>query len=251
MSHTERFEYRGWTVEVQRKAFRRRVSIHLHPGRPIEVRAARLTALSTVIAFLEDRKDWIAKHLDAFEERLKDAPSFQLLRGEKYPFLGRDLELAAVPTPLNRIFFSKTDERFLLHLPSELFVEEGQRRDWSEQKNAFRAFYKREAIKYLEERVRFWSAQMKLHPRKVSFREMKTRWGSCNSQGRVCFNWRIVAFRPEVVDSIVVHELAHLKHLDHSPRFWSLVEVWIPERRELQRELREKSHIAEFLEARR
>lgn len=207
-----------------------------------------MTSLSTVVAFLEDRKEWIAKHLDAFEERMKDAPSFQLLRGEKYPFLGFGLELATVPTPLDRVFFSRTEDRLLLHLPSALFAEEGKKRDWSEHKSLFRAFYKREAVRVLEERLGLWSSEMQLHPRRVSFREMKTRWGSCNSQGRVCLNWRIVAFRSEVIDSIVVHELAHLKHLDHSPRFWGLVEKWVPERKQLQKELREKAHLAEFLE---
>lgn len=68
-----------------------------------------------------------------------------------------------------------------------------------------------------------------LCPDTVTVRAMKTRWGSCSSRGRVCLNWRLAMAPESVRRYVVVHELAHLAHLDHSPQFWAVVQKWYPE----------------------
>lgn len=79
-----------------------------------------------------------------------------------------------------------------------------------------------------------------LTPSKVAIREMRTRWGSCSSSRRVCLNWRL-AMAPETVRRyVVVHELAHLEVLNHSPRFWGVVQRWMPEWREGRAWLRDR-----------
>lgn len=73
------------------------------------------------------------------------------------------------------------------------------------------------------------SAEMGLFPARVSIRDQKTKWGACTSRGTVTFNWRLVMAPPAVLDYVVVHELAHLKELNHSPRYWAIVERFCPE----------------------
>jgi hypothetical protein len=73
---------------------------------------------------------------------------------------------------------------------------------------------------------------------KISIRNQKWRWGSCSRDGHICLNWRLVLLPDRVRDYVLIHELMHLKRLDHSPRFWKLVERACPDYRELRRQLR-------------
>ena len=96
-------------------------------------------------------------------------------------------------------------------------------------------FLKKQAeIKILDSLVKN-SQRMQLEYRQVRFRDQKTRWGSCSSQKNLNFNWRLIMSPPEVLDYVVIHELAHLKHHDHSKAFWQLVENFDPDYREHRR----------------
>jgi predicted metal-dependent hydrolase len=70
-----------------------------------------------------------------------------------------------------------------------------------------------------------------LHARRVVVKDTRTRWGSCTADGTLMFSWRLVMAPPEVQDYVVAHEVAHLRHMDHSTRFWALVEMLTPYRR--------------------
>lgn len=99
-------------------------------------------------------------------------------------------------------------------------------------------FAEGEARLHLAERIRHWSAKMGLYPTGISFRKQKTRWGSCSSNGHISLNWKLI-FAPEaVIDYVVIHELAHLRHQNHSPAFWQLVEQYDPEAQRHRRWLR-------------
>jgi predicted metal-dependent hydrolase len=82
------------------------------------------------------------------------------------------------------------------------------------------------------------AAQHGLAVKKVSIRNQKWRWGSCSPDGHICLNWRLVLLPDAVRDYVLIHELMHLRRMDHSPRFWKLVEQACPDYRELRRALR-------------
>ena len=82
------------------------------------------------------------------------------------------------------------------------------------------------------------AAQHRLTVNRVSIRNQKWRWGSCSPDGQICLNWRLVLLPDAVRDYVLIHELMHLKRLDHSPRFWKLVEQACPDFRDLRRQLR-------------
>jgi predicted metal-dependent hydrolase len=77
---------------------------------------------------------------------------------------------------------------------------------------------------------------------RISVRNQKWRWGSCSRSGRICLNWRLVQLPCDVRDYVLIHELMHLKRMDHSPRFWRLVEQACPDYRTLRRRLRVFNH---------
>jgi len=84
-----------------------------------------------------------------------------------------------------------------------------------------------------------YSNLMNLHPSKVSFRFNKTRWGSCSVKDSIVFNYYLAKLPEDIIEYIVVHELAHIKHKNHQKEFWKLVEKYIPDYKEKRKRLRE------------
>ncbi|MDR3628564.1 MAG: M48 family metallopeptidase, partial [Ignavibacteriaceae bacterium] len=78
---------------------------------------------------------------------------------------------------------------------------------------------------------------------KVTIRNQKTRWGSCSARGNLSFNFNLVRYRKEIIDYVIVHELCHLKEMNHSNKFWNLVEKICPDYKALRRELKKGSNI--------
>ena len=74
---------------------------------------------------------------------------------------------------------------------------------------------------------------------RITIRDQKTRWGSCSARGTLSFNWRLMLAPPAILDYVVVHELCHLTHMDHSPAFWQAVEAVCPDYRDSRRWLKE------------
>ena len=90
-------------------------------------------------------------------------------------------------------------------------------------------FYREKAQEYIPDMVETWSAQMGLTHNKISFRKTKRQWGSCSGKNDLSFNTMMMKLPLDVIEYIVVHELAHIKHKHHQKSFWKLVEVHLPE----------------------
>lgn len=101
-------------------------------------------------------------------------------------------------------------------------------------------FYKEYAEKYLTPRLEYFSQVMGLKFAEIKFRKMKSRWGSCSSRGVITLNTELIKVKKELIDYVLVHELAHLKHMNHSKRFHALVEVYLPNSKTLRKELRNR-----------
>jgi predicted metal-dependent hydrolase len=89
-------------------------------------------------------------------------------------------------------------------------------------------FYKKEIEKYIFPFIEKYSNLMNLHPTKISFRKNKRTWGSCNYKNELSFNYLLMKYPLEIMEYIVVHELSHIKHKNHSKDFWNLVEEFSP-----------------------
>ncbi len=231
---------------VERKAFRRRLTISLKPGKPIKVKASLRTSLEFIESFLQEKEKWIEKNLAEFEREKDKFPDKKLVQAETFPFLGEELKLRFVPTPLKQIFFSRFESSLQMHLPQHLWNEINDEEIQSHFPK-LQKFYQREAEKLIHTRIQIWAQQMHLFPKKVKLRNQKTRWGSCTSRGSIQINWRLIGAPLSVIDYILIHELAHLKHMNHSSDFWALVQKHCPEYEQSEKWLKEKQGLLAFL----
>ena len=100
--------------------------------------------------------------------------------------------------------------------------------------------YRDKAREIFEQKVSYYAQMMGVSYGRIAIRDQKTRWGSCSGEGNLNFNWRLIFAPAGVLDYVVVHELAHRKEMNHSPRFWKVVEDTMPEYRKYQKWLKEK-----------
>jgi len=202
-----RVDGRALRVAVRRNPRARRISLSIRGG---EVRLTLPPGASeaTGLAFLKSRGDWVAG-------RLRDAPDpVPFEPGETVPFRGRPRQIRldrSLRDPLRL-----EDDRILLASPAgcSRLVE---------------AWLRHEARRAFEEAVARHAASLGVEPRGIAIRDQKTRWGSASAAGRLNFSWRAVMAPPFVLDYLAAHEVAHLREMNHSPRFWSLCRRLCPE----------------------
>lgn len=89
------------------------------------------------------------------------------------------------------------------------------------------------------QRIRYWSQRMGVEVNQVRLKDQRTRWGSCSSLGNINLNWRLIQAPSRIIDYVVIHELAHLVELNHSPAFWAIVSDWYGDHKPAQQWLKE------------
>ena len=105
--------------------------------------------------------------------------------------------------------------------------------------DAERAALIKRAKSELPPRVEYWSAVMGLKPTGLKTTSARTRFGSCSAKNSLCFSWYLMRYPDTAIDYVVVHELAHIRHHDHSPAFYALVERYLPDWRERMKLLKD------------
>ena len=130
------------------------------------------------------------------------------------------------------------DGRVVVRAPYAATAEDIRRvvdshRDWVE-KTVAREMEElaRQGREYLPRRVAYWAARMDVMPTGLHITSARTRWGSCSGKNSLCFSLFLMRYPPEVIDAVVVHELAHIRHKNHGPEFYRLVETTLPDYRQ-------------------
>lgn len=101
--------------------------------------------------------------------------------------------------------------------------------------------YRNQARKIFPERIRYYEPLLGVRANQIHIKDQKTRWGSCSSKGNINLNWRLILAPQEVMDYVIIHELCHLKEMNHSKAFWELVEQICPDYRERKKWLKENA----------
>jgi len=171
-------------------------------------------------ALLSDNLNWVLETKRKYDTYRERAPDRLFEPGETFPYLGDDHEIVVEPRPAHGVG------------NGEIRLRQSAV-DQSSLKRVLENFYRTRAREHLTDRATAFADSMELSYDRIELRNQRTRWGSCSTNGVLSFNWRLVMAPPDVIDYVVVHELAHLRESDHNDRFWELVEMEIPEYREL------------------
>lgn len=184
------------------------------------VRAPESTAASEIVEIVRTKQYWIHKNLAEW----RDLNATRILRefrnGEGFLYLGRSYRLLLVADQIEPLLLK--NGRFCL------------RRDLAEQggivaaRRAFREFYISRGRERLTERVRYFAPKVGTVAGSVTIRELGHRWASYSPAGKLAFHWKCLMAPASVLDYLVVHELCHGHHLDHSAAFWNEIDKVLP-----------------------
>ncbi|TKX51647.1 M48 family peptidase [Halorubrum sp. ASP121] len=165
---------------------------------------------------LRENAAWVIEKQRGFEKYREEIPDRTFETGESFPLLGTDRELVIEPARSHTI--TNTSIRLRKSTVEQSTV-----------KRVLENVYRREARDHFAERADYYAEQMGVEYEKIEIRNQRTKWGSCSTTGTISLNWRLMMAPPEVVDYVVVHELAHLREKNHDDEFWSLVAEYDPE----------------------
>jgi predicted metal-dependent hydrolase len=196
----------------------------------LTVSAPSTMPLARIEALVRESERWIVRKVAEWSERRVPAASWA--EGATLPYLGGSLRLALATGP--RALAMARDG--VLHVVTRDGAPEAVRR-------AVVGWFRRAALVHLQGRVAELARRAGLAPPRVFLSSAVARWGSCNSRGEVRLAWRLVKAPPDLVDYVICHELAHLRHMDHSPAFWAEVERQCPGHAALRKRLFATDHL--------
>ena len=188
--------------------------------RGLTVRAPRWVSREEIETMIHEKEDWIHQKLSQFADWQKQAHtqkvSFQ--DGQAIPYLGHSLTIRLAPME-NAPKWEGND--LLLNLPLDA--------DSERIKAKALVWFKNEAKRYLGARLRQMAQEAGLCYSAWQLSSAKRRWGCCTSVRTIRLNWRLIHLEAELIDYVIAHELAHLKEMNHSARFWACVEQFCPD----------------------
>ncbi|MEH6957249.1 M48 family metallopeptidase [Neobacillus drentensis] len=210
--------------ELTRSTRRKTLSISVNQNgvfvvSPIEI------PLEKIEATLNKKASWIVKQLNDFCEMNKSFQRRSFLSGEKLPYLGRQYRLKIIKMDATEPSFRFYQGHFLANLPNDI-PEESHREILQP---LYVEWLKQRAFEFSLNRIKRFTLKLQLEPKKVIIKEQDQRWGSCTASGNILLNWRIFLAPTSIIDYVLAHELAHLKHLNHSKEYWETLQMLLPD----------------------
>jgi predicted metal-dependent hydrolase len=196
----------------------------------LSVNAPKWVGQGDIETALREKAGWILRKLREQQERAQRQQQAKVdwRDGTTVPFLGEPVIVVLDARATGAILNTNAQAlpglaRLTLHVGLPHTASAEQIRD------AVQSWLQRQARRVFEERCRHFAEQLKVRVTRLTLSSAQTRWGSASADGSIRLNWRLVHFAMPTIDYVVAHELAHLRHMDHSPRFWDVVRSVMPD----------------------
>ena len=225
----------GFSVDIVKSTRRKTMALKVN-HRGVFIHMPSNLTLSTAKKFIAQKTAWIKLKLK--QQSLRQPITKQYIDGETLLFLGENYTL--------RLHQQETSP-IVNKIRAELtFSGRITRLSTSTIKKTLIDWYKQQADAYLHSRTQVLAEKTGFMPRSITIKTYKARWGSCKITGDIQFNWKLMLAPPAVIDYVIVHELCHLVHHNHSASFWQLVTHHYPNVKQARRWLKESGHRLEI-----
>ena len=194
-------------------------SIHIERDGQVSILVPTRLSDAEVDSLIEKKLVWIYKNLAEWCDLNATRIERNFVNGEGFLYMGRSYRLKLVEEQPHPLILK--DGYFCLRTGSN-----GRKVDAHE---VFKEFYREKAIQKISERVEFYASQMGVSPQGIKVQELQHRWASCTKAGMLNFHWKTMMAPLTILDYIVVHELAHLIHANHTEAFWNEVDKVLPD----------------------
>ncbi|MGN6315862.1 M48 family metallopeptidase [Trinickia sp.] len=230
----------GRTLEYGLKRSSRRTIGFSIDGSGLMITAPRWVTLADIETAIAGKERWIFAKLAEWQTRVEQRalPRIEWRDGAEIPYLGKPVRIALASAHASLVFDAQAGA-LALALPAHA--------DAQQIKDRVQGWLQTEAKRLYGERLAYYADKLGVAYKGYALSSAATRWGSCSSDGRIRLNWRLIHFPLSIIDYVVAHELAHLREMNHSPRFWQTVESIFPEFKEARHTL--KHHPPELLPA--
>lgn len=217
---------------------RRTIGLSVGPE-GLSVRAPRWTTVGEVEAFIHEKSSWVLDKLRASRERVGALERARTVwaDGAEFDFLGQRVCLRLDPAHA----FKQVGAVLVpgeVGAMSTLWLGLANNAGETQIRDAAQAWLMRQAQQVFAESLQRFAPQLGVSYKTLRLSSAGTRWGSASADGTIRLNWRLVHLKPEMIDYVVVHELSHLRHMDHSPQFWDVVASVLPDHLERRKALK-------------
>lgn len=216
------------TIDKLIRSRRKTISLAITPDGRLIVRAPLKTPVDFIRKFVLKKSSWIKKGQETLKERCKKNPPKEFINGETFLFLGKKYP------------FKVVDDGVDIELKDSLNIP---RRLLPDAKDFLIDWYKRQALIKISERVNWYSKMAGLRYKSIRTTKAMKRLGSCGHKGTLNFNWCLILAPLGVIDYVVVHELSHLEHMNHSTKFWDKVKALMPDYEQKKKWLKDNSYL--------
>jgi predicted metal-dependent hydrolase len=203
----------GIAIEIKKSKLAKRQRIVVS-NEGVKVTVPYNMPITLANKFVENNLAWIEKKLKEIVQRSSYKQKIVLKDGEKITIFGDTLEVKISTAPKN--FIEISDNFLLVNTKDEQKI-----------KPYFINFLKQQLEYYLDFKIGLYAKALNLYPKRITIKQQKTLWGSCSQRGNLNFNLNLIFCEKQLIDYVIVHELCHLKHMNHSKKFWQLVESQI------------------------
>ena len=223
-------------VPYQLKRSQRRTISFLIDSRGLVVAAPNSVLHKDIEAALLSKQRWILNKLKERQARHSLLEPSPWQHGSSLPYLGRNITIhLGSGTPISRLQLGIFASETTLLLPLSLDASQTQI------KQALQTWLQTEAQRLYRERLPAFEARLQIKVKQLRLSNARTRWGSATSDGNIRLHWRLIHFDLDVIDYVIAHELAHLKEMNHSAKFWQIVATLLPNFQTARTALRQAS----------
>ncbi len=228
-----------YSVRISNRAKFMRLVISRDRG--LEIVTPKKISPSKAKGLLKDHSVWILNKIKIIYEIAECNQFRPIVEGNRILFLGKKWSLRCDES-LNPKGIFLENKTIYLNFTSLNQLDNPQ----AVIRKLLTGWYKNQAKEIIHHGVEYYSKKMGVQFNKITIKNQKTRWGSCSSLKNLNFNWRLIMAPPEVLDYIIIHELAHLKELNHSAKFWRLVQSVCPDYHNQESWLKNYSQLLTF-----